>query len=485
MSRIKWERFKFYVLVALILISLVQVGILWDYQNHGFPYYFFGGFLKNKESFNTVSDRSEFFSPYRIIISDGYDEVHGVIEKDDSMFAKLFGDMKLYLVDILRLERIKSRQAQPLTEDVLGNLASKPSVTFEFKTDISKRLLAYFLDIKDVSNDEMANIKKIIILPEADANSNCTIEIVDDVDQKIFEYVLPFQNTGREKEYYVNLIDTLSKNPDLMSYKIFNELHIPKEKLKGIQIGEDVLFVARHLNKYKKYDTIDAYPPEEFEIKNNSNPKELMDLADTILLNETDIYIPSIDIYGAAVFKNPDSVYRVYKDGLLEYNYSSPAQEEIEKGDISEAFTRTLNFINSKRRLVTGAELYLSGVRETKDRYIFTFDYSVDEIPVFFNYQAEDKEKKLLKNAVTIEAAGERILNCWWIFKDFVRKHENEYNVYFEVLLNDLYTERNLSIKNIGVCYKVTRTNSQDIEPAWLIEPADNTDPYTVNMRKR
>lgn len=493
MNRVKWERFKFYTLVALILASMAQVGILLNYQYHGFPNYFFGGLLKDKKSLDAPLARDDYFYPDRIIVSEGEDGSHWVIDKENSYHTNLFNDVKLYLVDILRMERIKSRQVMTLDQKAIEDLAGKYSISFEFEADISKELAAFFLNIKDISNNEISSIKKIIILPSADANSNCTIEIIDELNKKIYEYVMPFQETGIEEEYYNKLIEDFSKNDNLIDYALIKETQLPGDRLK---FGSDILFVAS--NKYSTYNTIDCNPPQEFEIKNTDNSdkllQELMDLADTVLVDQKSIYIPSVDVYGTAVFKNIDSTYKVHKDGLLEYSYFSPSKEETEKGGIVDSYIRTLKFMSNKIKLVDrkGAEIFLSGMEEQKDGYgyKFTFDYRVAGLPVLMAYQDNDKEENPLKNAIEIVATGNRVLSCRWIFKDFVIKGKNKYSLNIEDLLDNLYDEwtdkkGSMDIKNIEVCYKITGDKYIDIKPVWKLETVGTGDPYTVTMKTK
>lgn len=489
MNRTKWERFKFYVLIILMCTGMLQVGILWNYQSHGFPYYFFSGFLQNKESLNNSvdKDKKEFFTPYRIIVSEGFVGSHWLIDKNDSLYDKLFLEAEPYIDEILGNSKIKSKQVRPLSEDSLGELAIKPSIVYEFKTGISKKLLAMFRDIKDISDTEISSIKKIIILPlQAGENDNlCTVEIVDEQDGKIYEYEMPFKENGRE--YYENLLDDMDKNNELKSYYVFSEL---KMAIPGLPIGGDVLVAATESSKYNTYSNISYTAPEGFEIKNPENDDEIMDLADRVLHNEKHNYFPSVSIYGAAIFKNSTGVYKIHKDGLLEYSYLPSSQEVIEKGDVTEAFTRVLTFMKAKRDLVKGAELFLSGIEEDKkDKYIFKFGYSVGGIPVLF--ETGDNESKSLDDAVVIEATADKILNCRWIFKDFTVGQKDEYSEDFYGLLQNLDIKdgtqgenKRLYIKNIGVCYKVTVAQGKNIEPSWLIESEGNKR-YAVNFRKR
>ena len=81
MSRVRRERFKSYILALLIVSSIIQVGILWEYQNHGFPISFlmpiFAGSGSNASDISEVS-RQEYFVPFRIIVSNG-NESHWLI----------------------------------------------------------------------------------------------------------------------------------------------------------------------------------------------------------------------------------------------------------------------------------------------------------------------------------------------------------------------------------------------------------------------
>ncbi len=488
MNRVIWERFKFYTLIALILISLAQVGILLSYQYHGFPNYFFGSLLKGKKSVSATVDKDDFFSPSRIIVSKGEDDFHWIIDKENNnkFYTTFFKDAQLYLGNILRMEMIKDKRTQPLDQTKIENLAGKYSISIEFKADINKDIMALFLNIKDVSNDEISSIKRIIILPSEDPNSNCTIEIIDELNKKIHEYVMPFQITGKEKEDYKKLIDELGTDENLIDYWLIKEINIAEDS-KELKFSSDILFVASR--KYSMYNTIDCLPPKEFEIKNTY--EELMDLAAIVLEDQKDIYIPSVDVNGAAVFKNTDSTYKVYNDGLLEYSYFSSSKEEIDKGSVEDAYIRTLKFMDNKIGLVTGsgAEIFLSGIKELKDGYRFTFDYKVAGLPVYMVYPVNGKEKKPLKNAITVEATGNRVLSCQWVFKDFVKKNKNNYSMYVNDMMDNLEYEPTgknsiLNIKNIEVCYKVSGNKLYNIEPVWKLD-TDTGDAYTVIMAKK
>jgi hypothetical protein len=175
----------------------------------------------------------------------------------------------------------------------------------------------------------------------------------------------------------------------------------------------------------------------------------------------------------------------------LEFKYI-PDAEESNKGSMSSAFKNALEFISQRKQLNTGVEYYLSSIREERDYYEFRFDYLIDGIPVSFNnYKSKGKDPKTLNSAVTIEANSSRVLNCWWVLKDFgLNTEKNEYNVSFADYLPEIFkghnnsSSKNFSINDVDISYEIkSGADNKNVEPAWVITTNDDTF-YTVPMRK-
>ena len=142
-----------------------------------------------------------------------------------------------------------------------------------------------------------------------------------------------------------------------------------------------------------------------------------------------------------------------------------------------------------------GVEYYLSGVKEEKGYYEFTFDYILNNTPVFINYNSKSQDKALINNAVTITANSKRVINCWWLIKKFTQGNETgQYYVDFSSfisLLDNMFQDneslnfKNFSIEDISVSYEVkSGSENQSLEPVWVITTKNN-DYYAIPMRKK
>jgi hypothetical protein len=496
MNLAKWERFKFFILIILIFTSIIQVGILWSFKKYGTPNYFFSEFF-NKKDITEQKDLIEFkenlFLPSRVIVSENIHTNNWVIDKKDtSFFPKLYADMKLYLADILTKADIKINNVGPLTEEIMLKFMETPSVTFEFSTSIKSSMLPWLLDFSgvNITNKDISSIKKVIINPNlANGQDKCSIKIIDEISKKVFEYSLDFKgNTG--KMWYEGMIAELSeKNSPYLRYSVFNE-SISSSSNKKIHIPKDMLLLVPQSSKFSTFKNYICESPDEFIIKDgNSKDEKLISerkkkLAEKVLKNEAESFLSSIDINDAATFRNVGNTYKVHDNGLLEYHYLQ-AEGNVNKGKLDEAFEKVTGFIGSKLDLVTKPdliydkdsaselEIYFSGFEEENDRYKFMFDYRLGGT---FN------------NAITIEATDKRVLNCYWIIKEFSHKVDIEYSLLFVDLIDSISQSRPdiESIKDVQPCYEVyLKSDTQDdLKPSWLIEP-EKKERFTLDMIKK
>ncbi|MDP4095058.1 MAG: two-component system activity regulator YycH, partial [Bacillota bacterium] len=149
MNRITRERLKSFILLILLLTSIIQVGILWSYQNHGFPISFFSGIFGGQNS-PTAASSEEFFKPFRFTVSDG-DGSYWMMYPKDSTYTKVWQDIKNnYLPKLFSGSRAEQSSEQYSEED-WGNLVKKKSFFLDFNTDIKADLLSAFLNIDSSS----------------------------------------------------------------------------------------------------------------------------------------------------------------------------------------------------------------------------------------------------------------------------------------------------------------------------------------------
>jgi hypothetical protein len=461
MYHMKRERVKTYIILVLILTSIIQVGILWSYQNHGLPINFLIGiFSKTGSVFlreEMISDE-ELFVPYRVSLSDG-NESHWIISKNDDKFTTLWDDAKAYLKDTLKL----GKPQQILSAEEWGEIVTKRGLIYEFKFNLSSNLLRWFMDMAGSSQSDTQGIHKMMLLPRKDITENyITLYILDSAG--ISKYVLPVVEGRLDFHKYKDLFTKYEQSKG----KDDTELAITKDMgLSGnYPINPDILGVVRG-SKFRRYNSIN------FTIPNKLSDQE--EMAKDLLGSEKDSYDSYTDYHGTVVFKNLNNIYRMYADGFLEYEYI-PGTGTSEKGDMTKAFANSLTFLSRVDRLLTTqADIYLSGIVETQNSYRFSFDYKIQDYPIQMNYTGKGKYNEAVTNAIVIEANSQRIIRGYGILKNIEFSREAAYyNVNMGDLMNSF--ELDLSeqyINDMTVAYVIKTKEEKNLKPVWLIEIKD------------
>lgn len=499
MFRINKEILKSYILLIFIIGSFVQVKILWDLKDQGLPFKFLSAFVfKNGQNVPTIELKDNFSRPYRIIVSEGYGESHWVLTEDHdekSDYQKLWNELKLYLNDIFDIRQ----SIKPVTQDELykqwDKLIQSKIIIFEYRANIKLNLLSYMIRNKNIAVDEPVGVYKIAISPWEDINEKSnTLYILDGntkENARLYKFTLPISEVNKlSKQNYDETMKRLKKLTNegmLRSYSIFKESNPRKDSSFPIPISDDIPIV-NYGDKYESFYSIHSYVPKVFEVNKGQEANEI---AEFVLGSEKYSYQPSEDISGNIVFMNLNSIYKINKKGLLEYKYTSE-NLETEKGSEVSAFENAIAFISKANLLQGETEIHLSSIKyDEKDRYRFTFDYQVADIPVFVNFKLDTNETgtadNRINNAITIEANSKRVLSCKWLLRDFSKSREprKSYSVFFvdlwdglaadQELFNSLKT-KGVMVKDISVSYEVT-SETEDyhkIEPSWLITTEDN-----------
>lgn len=196
MVYINKEKFKSIVLIILILMSLIQVGILWGYQSYRFPFGLLTSFFR-RSNINDTTDiekraREEILSPYRIIVSNG-DDTHWIIKENEDYYLKLWNEGLEYLIRALN-----SGGSQVVDIGIWDKLVISKSFMFEFRAGIKANLVKWLMNIPVTSQaDHSESIYKVLILPDEDINKNNTIYIL--TDKKLHKFILPFNKENMSK----------------------------------------------------------------------------------------------------------------------------------------------------------------------------------------------------------------------------------------------------------------------------------------------
>ena len=481
LTRVFMERLKFYILIILIVTSLLQVGILWSYQNQGLPFNFMSIFT-NSTNAKAMNDfalvQKDYFVPYSMIVSEDYHQSKWVLGKNDKEYDQLWNEAKFYLKTVLKSQ---PDEIVPLSD--WGRLIDKRAFVFEFKTNIKVNLLEEFLNISDVPQTAPSGVYKMIISPWDNVNYNSTTIYIRD-DSQIYAYNLFINQNGslNDKDEYSAIISNLNLNAST-EYGLIKEFDPNSQK----GFNSDLLCVMSS-NKYKKFSNVLSALPIGF----GSNATDYDKVAQKILGSEKDSYDRSEDMDRTLEFKTMNNIYKVYANGLLEYNYL-PTPDVADKGKMKEAFKKSTEFMNRMELQSNQTQLYLSGIQDKDNKYYeFYLDYMVDQVPVFINFTAKGEDNQPLQHAFVIRANSKNVISCKGLLRSFETIGvANTYNLSVIDFLNDAYIRysvlklnKDLVNKDIFITYQInSEQESKELVPVWVIKAGDTN--YTVPIRKK
>lgn len=480
------ERLKNIVLTLLIILSLIQVGILWNYYNHGFPINFIYAILPfgdNEREDNLASQYAELLKPYDIIISAGYDGGKYIISRssdEEDLWNGLWADAKSYMLSAM--------ESNPEIYDKSKwlEVLDKAGFIFEYKTSIDSEIFnRWVLNNKSGYASTYKSVYKIALVPNDgvdDITNNMVLYVYDgdDDNAKIYRYSLKVNKSHigyikSRNEYKTDIIDKYTSDTTKIyrfAYELFKDVSY---------VRQDMLIKTS--NQSAEFKAIDSYLPNGLVIQ-NTNDTDIQSRVSNIILgsDKTKGYETGVSIDGAITIFNLNNVYTVYKNGLVDYIYKSATQES-NRGNIADAFEKAVGFINSinKNELLTGVKLYISNIEENDDSYTFSFDYRLNAngLPI-----AVDEDG--IKNAIVIRANGNRVFSCKWLFRVFTAsEQESSYNILQFVVLLDKIMNNNPDIEEakndpdsgfiineISIGYVLTNTSSyyvDNIKPEWII----------------
>ena len=182
------ERLKNCFLIFLIGLSILQIGVYYNYQSKNKLGEFFER-IYEEDKYNFEID--EFFKPDRIIVCRKFNDKHWMIKKTTQEYYILWRDAKKYLKDVLEEELYE--EVIPFTYDIWNNIIIRKSVTLEFDGDVDSNLVSTSLG-NSFSNDiEIDKIKKVVLQPFENKDNMMTIYITDGVKIfKLYNYITKF-----------------------------------------------------------------------------------------------------------------------------------------------------------------------------------------------------------------------------------------------------------------------------------------------------
>lgn len=460
---IKNERLKSYILLFLILLSVIQVGILWSYQTHGFPISFFTEIFSRASSAASDSQavNAEFLKPYRIIACNGGTD-HWLLDRNDAYYTRIWDEAQ----ECLKIA-LSQKQHNVEPSGNWGEVIARKGFVFEFRSNIPSALLQWFFKQKDISSGAPSGVFKMALLPSEDINNNSALlYLLDDKGSKLFKYEIPYSAKAVSSTDYAEILDNFEKDAGYKSrsYMITRDLYGRNSRSK---INPDILVVAASPME-RKLGTLRFTVPETI-----SRREEM----ERIIPEDEKNYSSSEDSQNALVLWNSDNTYILHQNGLLEYKYMANYSGTTDD-DIGAAFTNACNFISRIRNAVQlhNVEIYLSGMERSSDgkSFNFKFDYLVDGIPVYYDYLSSNPDRGKITHAILINSTSSRILSAQWLLRD-IAPGDGTYTYRMkteEVLSASSLKYDQFFIVDMGVGYVFKEDDKEDLEPNWVIATA-------------
>ncbi|MDD4495836.1 MAG: two-component system activity regulator YycH [Eubacteriales bacterium] len=386
------EHVKTAILVVLIILSVLQLGILWNYQSHGLPINLLGIFSPRNPS--TAADfdelaREAFFNPFRVIAYSGIkqEQIVWLLSKDDDFYDELWDEGREYLLTAMKSSRIEKLDANRWNE-----LIKNKAFVFEMASPLPSDLVRYFLDISEENKNGIETVHKLMLSLE-ESPRDVTVYILGDNLYRLSS--TSASAGGMSRNDYDRIYTSLINSETALQYRLFG---LTADLVEGIR--PDVL--ASLTNDRKS-----------FEMYRQSIP--VGELSNTELMRNLllDRHRESFDIIrngDIAVFKTLDNTYRIDPmNGVVEFSYN-PGSGEQPRGNVGDVFRNVFKRINSiKSELLPDNELYLHSVELNgpgePDSYVFNIGCMAGDYPVFYA-GGDDTEAAGAVGGGDTEAAG-------------------------------------------------------------------------------
>ena len=459
---------KSLLMIFLILLSLLQMGILWTEKNPGVPFLFSSQKLwYNDHSVDIDKVKENYIQPEKIMVSEGSGGLYWTLNRQDSLFHAIWNDLKQsYFKQILQIRPVEGSKSY---ERDWYSLIGMKCIVVEFKNPIRSEIVRWVIGKESTFSTTLKQIYKIAIFPSESINNNENTFYVFD-GETVYKYLVKIEQGNLKKEDYIKAIRNIHQNENIIPMNRLNYFYPSVEN--------EELFVSLEENRERKIWDLLVKTPDKI-ILNRDNVDKIEDY----LLG--DKYKSSmVRKFGedgtSIIFSDTEQVLRYYKNGFLDYQYRNKSLGD--KGTVNEAFEKSLTFIEYRRNnLIEGVDILLSKIEEKSENYVFTFDYVLDGMEI----KIMDSQNQTVKPAITIVANSDRVVDVKWYIKTFSNNdYYNYYSLYFfDIFENKMIQEYpqvlySTDISDISISY-ICPENSMRAEPYWIIK----TDEQDIFLR--
>jgi len=469
----------------LLIASIFQVGVLWSVNNEGFTIPFITGAASNPEigarPYRQEVELSDFSSvilnPYRVTISDGgqYTQVvHYLVSRKTELFSVINARCRAFFDEIISIE---AETEIPI--DKWGDLVSERGVLVEYRTAIPQEIVVWLSGRNGAVPGAPAAISKLLIIPEEHAGRQtiCLYVLTDDSIVKLVS----------ETASYYEIQKIINDNILILSGQGGPDA-APPDAVRFMTINEVGGGIFQNFSP-DVFCVVDGPATNAFRRIKYAAPADVRDkseLESIILTTDMYSYSRSVEYSGDMVFKNITNIYRLYSGGLMEYNYL-PMVQPADKGGMTKALEHAVIYImNIERQLLGSADLILSGiyVNESDSTYRFTFDYILDDFPVYFYAnQTGGPAGGGYTDAISIHTNANRVVSCRWMLVDlFFASESRQFHIYFDRIdVGRSLTK--MAVSDIAIAYVVNLTPPEGLDggfgeiynewPVWAITSPD------------
>lgn len=471
------ERVKNIILVVLIITSLIQVGILLTKQSNGFPTNILAAVFGRPNHPDMADDkvvRGKLFVPFRImaVSSDGLG-TDWMLGPQEELATTLWDSAKALLQ---RASASKPDDALPVSE--WGEITTKKGFLVHFGYTLPPELSLWFLSVSDPSSKSFPAMQKAMIVPAEKDGAVHEVYIFN--AQGVHRYEMRQPLDGFTTEAVSKVFSQLKESRyDRYRVTTFKELNMD-ETFASADPDVPLIEIKPRTRKYSRISQnipalISAHRPEE--------------LKNVVLGSERDNYQTKEFEDNTIQFNNTDNIYRIYANGLLEYDYLPQNLNSSDRGQLDAALKKAYAMVQRILPLMEHQpELYLADVGTKESGYYeFAFDYRVSGFPVFTEVPSAGKDARPVSHAVVLKASEKRIFSCRWLLRSIaLTGNEEAYNAeVFESLpdTGDTQDYEKLAIRDISVGYVVDGKLEGELDPMQVIRFADPNQPiYKIVM---
>lgn len=447
MGRDLKERLKSVLIVVLIVTGLLQVGILWSYQNQGTPFSFLSAFFSNDTQVSSESIREKLFVPGKLIVSDGAND-YWIISEDNEYYRKFLDEVTAGLGKIAT-GNVELKTSSEKWENVIARRGIIADFGFVLEPGLLGWLLGTGNPVQDIPRFDRLMIRRDIVREDTGTfYLRAEDGTVYSTGQVRYEQAANLKNVTSK-------LEAGSKNR-YRKYKTLSggRLNKPEDE-------PDVLYVVSS-PRYWPYKVLSAGLPAAAEDEET--------LAKAILGEEEGRYNKYTYSDDIIQYTYGSNIYRYYSDGFLTYRYLGSADTGGTKP--GEALMNAYKFIAETDMLKeTETGLVLSSVeRKAGGIYEFCFDYRVNGMIVRIEYETKDGSGRKLQHAIRILADGRRVLECDWLVRSFRIVNTRKYNDrLLELMAKEGILWRNLNISDIDTGYYIRSSQDTLLEPALIV----------------